>query len=206
MNQLYSSILLENAVNEFAKLPGIGRKTALRLVLHLLKQSEDEVELFGTTFIRLRKEIVYCKVCHNISDTEVCHICSNPSRDAQTICVVENIKDVMSVENTRQYKGLYHVLGGIISPMDGVGPNDLEIESLVKRVQEEGVKEVILALSTTMEGDTTNFYILRKLSPTGVKITTIARGIAIGDELEYADEVTLGRSIVNRVEFTNSFK
>ncbi|HRG03120.1 MAG: recombination mediator RecR [Paludibacteraceae bacterium] len=206
MNQLYSSILLENAVNEFAKLPGIGRKTALRLVLHLLKQSEDEVELFGTTFIRLRKEIVYCKVCHNISDTEVCHICSNPSRDAQTICVVENIKDVMSVENTRQYKGLYHVLGGIISPMDGVGPNDLEIESLVKRVQEEGVKEVILALSTTMEGDTTNFYIFRKLSPTGVKITTIARGIAIGDELEYADEVTLGRSIVNRVEFTNSFK
>ena len=206
MNQLYSSILLENAVNEFAKLPGIGRKTALRLVLHLLKQSEDEVELFGTTFIRLRKEIVYCKVCHNISDTEVCHICSNPSRDAQTICVVENIKDVMSVENTRQYKGLYHVLGGIISPMDGVGPNDLEIESLVKRVQEEGVKEVILALSTTMEGDTTNFYIFRKLSPTGVKITTIARGIAIGDELEYADEVTLGRSLVNRVEFTNSFK
>lgn len=206
MNQLYSSILLENAVNEFAKLPGIGRKTALRLVLHLLKQSEDEVELFGTTFIRLRKEIVYCKVCHNISDTEVCHICSNPSRDAQTICVVENIKDVMSVENTRQYKGLYHVLGGIISPMDGVGPNDLEIESLVKRVQDEGVKEVILALSTTMEGDTTNFYIFRKLSPTGVKITTIARGIAIGDELEYADEVTLGRSIVNRVEFTNSFK
>ena len=206
MNQLYSSILLENAVNEFAKLPGIGRKTALRLVLHLLKQSEDEVELFGTTFIRLRKEIVYCKVCHNISDTEVCHICSNPSRDAQTICVVENIKDVMSVENTRQYKGLYHVLGGIISPMNGVGPNDLEIESLVKRVQEEGVKEVILALSTTMEGDTTNFYIFRKLSPTGVKITTIARGIAIGDELEYADEVTLGRSIVNRVEFTNSFK
>lgn len=206
MNQLYSSILLENAVNEFAKLPGIGRKTALRLVLHLLKQSEDEVELFGTTFIRLRKEIVYCKVCHNISDTEVCHICSNPSRDAQTICVVENIKDVMSVENTRQYKGLYHVLGGIISPMDGVGPNDLEIESLVKRVQEEGVKEVILALSTTMEGDTTNFYIFRKLSPTGVKITTIARGIAIGDELEYADEVTLGRSIVNRVEFTNSLK
>ena len=206
MNQLYSSILLENAVNEFAKLPGIGRKTALRLVLHLLKQSEDEVELFGTTFIRLRKEIVYCKVCHNISDTEVCHICSNPSRDAQTICVVENIIDVMSVENTRQYKGLYHVLGGIISPMDGVGPNDLEIESLVKRVQEEGVKEVILALSTTMEGDTTNFYIFRKLSPTGVKITTIARGIAIGDELEYADEVTLGRSIVNRVEFTNSFK
>lgn len=206
MSQLYSSTLLENAVNEFAKLPGIGRKTALRLVLHLLKQSEEDVELFGNTFIRLRKEIIYCKVCHNISDTEVCHICANPGRDTQTVCVVENIKDVMAIENTQQYKGLYHVLGGIISPMDGVGPNDLEIESLVKRVQDEEIKEVILALSTTMEGDTTNFYIFRKLSPTGIKITTIARGIAIGDELEYADEVTLGRSIVNRVDFTNSFK
>ena len=206
MSQLFSSTLLENAVNEFAKLPGIGRKTALRLVLHLLKQSEGEVDLFGNTFIRLRKEIVYCKVCHNISDTEICHICANPGRDSKTVCVVENIKDVMSVENTQQYKGLYHVLGGIISPMDGVGPNDLEIESLVKRVQDEDIKEVILALSTTMEGDTTNFYIFRKLSPLGVKITTIARGIAIGDELEYADEVTLGRSILNRIEFTNSFK
>ena len=206
MSQLFSSTLLENAVNAFAKLPGIGRKTALRLVLHLLKQSEGEVDLFGNTFIRLRKEIVYCKLCHNISDTEICHICANPGRDSKTVCVVENIKDVMSVENTQQYKGLYHVLGGIISPMDGVGPNDLEIESLVKRVQDEDIKEVILALSTTMEGDTTNFYIFRKLSPLGVKITTIARGIAIGDELEYADEVTLGRSIVNRVEFTNSFK
>ena len=206
MNQLYSSTLLENAVNEFAKLPGIGRKTALRLVLHLLKQSEGEVELFGNTFIRLRNEIVYCKVCHNISDTEICHICANPSREAQTVCVVENIKDVMAVENTQQYKGLYHVLGGIISPMDGVGPNDIEIESLLERARQEEVTEVILALSPTMEGDTTNFYIFRKLSPSGVKITTIARGIAIGDELEYADEVTLGRSIVNRVEFTNSFK
>jgi len=206
LHQQFSSSLLENAVNEFAKLPGIGRKTALRLVLHLLKQTETEVETFGNTFIRLRKEIVYCKVCHNISDTEVCQICSTPSRDHQTVCVVENIKDVMSVENTQQYRGLYHVLGGIISPMDGVGPNDLEIESLVKRVQDEDIKEVILALSTTMEGDTTNFYIFRKLSPASVKISTIARGIAIGDELEYADEVTLGRSIVNRVEFTNSFK
>lgn len=206
MNQQYSSTLLENSVNEFAKLPGIGRKTALRLVLHLLKQPEAEVETFGSTFIRLRKEITYCKVCHNISDTEVCHICANPSRDKQTVCVVENIKDVMSIENTQQYKGLYHVLGGIISPMDGIGPNDLEIDSLVKRIQQEEVQEVILALSTTMEGDTTNFYIFRKLSPSGVKITTIARGIAIGDELEYADEVTLGRSILNRVEFTNSFK
>lgn len=206
MSQLFSSTLLENAVSEFAKLPGIGRKTALRLVLYLLKQSESDVELFGNTFIRLRKEIVYCKVCHNISDTETCHICANPSRDAQTICVVENIKDVMSIENTQQYKGLYHVLGGIISPMDGIGPNDLEIESLVQRVQEEEIKEVVLALSTTMEGDTTNFYIFRKLSPSRVKITTIARGVAIGDELEYADEVTLGRAIVNRVDFTNSFK
>ncbi len=206
MNQLYSSSLLENAVNEFAKLPGIGRKTALRLVLHLLKQTEAEVETFGNAFIALRREIVYCSVCHNISDTEVCQICSNPGRDHQTICVVENIKDVMTIENTRQFRGLYHVLGGIISPMDGVGPNDLEIESLMRRVQENEINEVILALSTTMEGDTTNFYIFRKLSPSNVKITTIARGIAIGDELEYADEVTLGRSIVNRVEFTNSFK
>jgi len=205
-NQQYSSSLLENAVNEFAKLPGIGRKTALRLVLHLLKQSEQEVEAFGNAFIQLRKEIIYCKVCHNISDTEVCRICGNPSRDHATVCVVENIKDVMSVENTQQFRGLYHVLGGIISPMDGIGPKDLEIESLIQRVTEEQVKEVILALSTTMEGDTTNFYIFRKLAPLNIKVTTIARGVAIGDELEYADEVTLGRSILNRVDFTNSFK
>lgn len=205
-HQQFSSSLLENAVNEFAKLPGIGRKTALRLVLHLLKQSESDVDAFGNAFIQLRKEIVYCKVCHNISDTEVCQICSNPSRDAATVCVVENIKDVISIENTQQYRGLYHVLGGIISPMDGIGPNDLEIDTLVKRVETGEVKEVVLALSTTMEGDTTNFYIFRKLSPFDVKITTIARGIAIGDELEYADEITLGRSILNRVEFTNSFK
>jgi recombination protein RecR len=204
--QQFSSSLLENAVNEFAKLPGIGRKTALRLVLHLLKQSEHEVEVFGNSFIHLRKEIVYCKVCHNISDTEVCHICNNPSRDHETVCVVENIKDVMSIENTQQFRGLYHVLGGIISPMDGIGPSDLEIESLIQRVKDENVKEVILALSTTMEGDTTNFYIFRKLAPLNIRTTTIARGIAIGDELEYADEVTLGRSILNRVEFTNSFK
>ena len=206
MNQQFSSLLLENAVNEFSRLPGIGRKTALRLVLHLLKQSETDVEGFGNAMINLRKEIVYCKVCHNISDTEVCQICSNHGRDHQTVCVVENIKDVMSIENTQQYRGLYHVLGGIISPMDAVGPNDLAIESLVSRVQTGEIKEVILALSTTMEGDTTNFYIFRKLSPSNVKITTIARGIAIGDELEYADEVTLGRSILNRIEFTNSFK
>ena len=204
--QQFSSSLLENAVNEFSKLPGIGRKTALRLVLHLLKQPEHDVEAFGNAFILLRKEIVYCKECHNISDTEVCRICSNPSRDHETLCVVENIKDVMSIENTQQFRGLYHVLGGIISPMDGIGPNDLEIESLIQRVSTENVKEVILALSTTMEGDTTNFFIFRKLAPLNIKTTTIARGIAIGDELEYADEVTLGRSILNRVEFTNSFK
>lgn len=202
----FSSSLLENAVNEFAKLPGIGRKTALRLVLHLLKKTEPEVDSFGNAIMQLRKEIRYCKSCHNISDTEICQLCANPSRDHNTLCVVENIKDVMSIENTQQYRGLYHVLGGIISPMDGIGPNDLEIESLVQRVPLEDIQEVILALSTTMEGDTTNFYIFRKLSPLGVKISTIARGVAIGDELEYADEVTLGRSILNRVEFTNSFK
>ena len=201
MSQQFSSLLLENAVNEFAKLPGIGRKTALRLVLHLLKQPEQNVELFGNTLIQLRNEILYCKVCHNISDTETCRICSNSARDREIICVVENIKDVMTIENTQQFRGLYHVLGGIISPMDGVGPKDLEIESLINRVGEENIKEVVLALSATMEGDTTNFYIFRKLAPFDVKITTIARGIAIGDELEYADEVTLGRSILNRVEF-----
>lgn len=206
MHQNFSSSLLENAVNEFSKLPGIGRKTALRLVLHLLKQSTFEVEKFGKSMIQLREEIQYCKVCHNISDTEVCQICSNPSRDNKMLCVVENIKDVMSVENTQQFKGLYHVLGGIISPMDGIGPHDLQIESLIERVKTDEVKEVILALSTTMEGDTTNFYIFRKLAPFNIKITTIARGIAVGDELEYADEVTLGRSILNRVDFTNSYK
>ena len=205
-NQQYSSSLLENAVNEFAKLPGIGRKTALRLVLHLLKQTEPEVEAFGNAFIQLRKEIIYCKVCHNISDTEVCRICSNPSRDHETVCVVENIKDVMSVENTQQFRGLYHVLGGIISPMDGIGPKDLEIESLIQRVSDEHVKEIILALSTTMEGDTTNFYIFRKLAPLNIKVTTIARGVAIGDELEYADEVTLGRSIINRTPYQANYQ
>ena len=205
-SQQFSSALLENAVQEFAKLPGIGKKTALRLVLHLLKQTEQSVEQFGNSFIQLRKEIQYCQCCHNISDSEICNLCSNPARDHQTVCVVENIKDVMSIENTQQFRGLYHVLGGIISPMDGIGPSDLEIESLVLRAATDNIKEVILALSTTMEGDTTNFYIFRKLAPLNLKITTIARGIAIGDELEYADEVTLGRSILNRVEFTNSFK
>ena len=202
----YPSLLLENAVNEFSKLPGIGRKTALRLVLHLLKKNESEVELFSESIVRLKKEIKYCRECHNISDTEVCEICSDTRRDRQTLCVVENIKDVMSIENTQQYKGLYHVLGGIISPMDGIGPADLEIESLVERVAKEQVKEVIFALGATMEGDTTNFYIFRKLAAFDIKITTIARGISVGDELEYADEITLGRSIANRVVFTDIYK
>lgn len=200
----FPSRLLENAVNEFAKLPGIGRKSALRLVLHLLKQDIQEVELFGNSLIQLRSEIKHCKVCHNISDNDICSICSNPLRNPSLICVVENIKDVMSVENTHQFNGLYHVLGGIISPMDGIGPSDLEIESLVKRAEQGNVEEVILALSTTMEGDTTNFFIYKKLKNTNIKISTLARGVSIGDELEYTDEVTLGRSIVNRMNFEDS--
>jgi len=200
----FPSRLLENAVNEFAKLPGIGRKSALRLVLHLLKQDIQEVEIFGNSLIQLRSEIKHCKICHNISDTDICNICSNPSRNPSLICVVENIKDVMSVENTHQFNGLYHVLGGIISPMDGIGPSDLEIESLVKKVSDGNVEEVILALSTTMEGDTTNFFIFKKLKNLNVKISTLARGVSIGDELEYTDEVTLGRSIVNRMNFEDS--
>lgn len=200
----FPSRLLENAVNEFAKLPGIGRKSALRLVLHLLKQEVQEVETFGNSLIQLRSEIKHCNICHNISDTDTCSICSNPSRNPSLICVVENIKDVMSIENTHQFNGLYHVLGGIISPMDGIGPSDLEIESLVRRVSEGSTDEVILALSTTMEGDTTNFFIFKKLKNTNVKISTLARGVSIGDELEYTDEVTLGRSIVNRLNFEDS--
>ena len=202
MNQRYPSVLLEKAVEEFAKLPGIGRKTAMRLVLYLLRQETTSVEAFGNAMITLKHEVKYCKVCHNISDTDVCRICSNPSRDAAIVCVVENIRDVMAVENTQQFNGLYHVLGGVISPMDGIGPSDLEIDSLVDRVKSGTVQEVILALSSTMEGDTTNFYISRKLADYNVKLTVIARGISIGDELEYTDEVTLGRSIVNRVAFT----
>lgn len=204
--QQFPSLLLEDAVNEFSRLPGIGRKTALRLVLHLLRQQEEEAERFGNTIIKLRKEICYCKVCHNISDTEVCRICSNPSRDGSVVCVVENIRDVMSIENTMQFRGLYHVLGGIISPMDGIGPSDLEIASLIERIEKEEIKEVILALSATMEGDTTNFYIFRKLAQFHIKITTIARGVAVGDALEYTDEITLGRSILNRVEFNDIMK
>ena len=202
MIEQYPSELLEKAVQEFSKLPGVGRKTALRLVLHLLRQETDEVLQFTETIARMRQEVKRCSVCHNISDSEVCPICSDPRRDESIICVVENIQDVMAVENTQQYQGVYHVLGGVISPMDGVGPADLEIDSLVERVKEGGVKEVILALSSTMEGDTTNFYIFRKLAPyTDVKLSIIARGISVGDELEYTDEVTLGRSILNRTPF-----
>ena len=201
MVQQYSSQLLEKAVAEFSKLPGIGRKTALRLVLHLLRREESDVESFTTAVSKLRREVRYCRVCHNISDTELCPLCSDPRRDTTTVCVVENVQDVMAIENTQQYHGLYHVLGGIISPMDGVGPGDVEIDSLVERVAEGGIKEVILALSSTMEGDTTNFYIFRKLADKDVRISVIARGISVGDEIEYTDEVTLGRSIVNRTEF-----
>ena len=202
MQSLYPSILLQHAIDEFAKLPGIGSKTALRLVLHLLKQDDESVEGFADAIRKLKKEVKYCKVCHNISDTETCRICANPRRDASTICVVENIRDVMAIEDTLQFNGLYHVLGGVISPMDGIGPSDLQIASLVERVKSGDVREVILALSTTMEGETTNFYIYRQLEKLNTKISTIAKGVAVGDELIYTDELTLGRSIVNRVTFT----
>jgi recombination protein RecR len=205
MEQQYPSQLLENAVEEFTKLPGIGRKTALRLVLHLLRQEPQTTQNFASALLTLSRDVKRCKVCHNISDTEVCPICVNPKRDASTVCVVENIQDVMAVENTQQFWGLYHVLGGVISPMEGIGPSDLEIESLVERVKAGGIKEVILALSSTMEGDTTNFYLYRKLSGLPVKVTIIARGISVGDELQYADEVTLGRSILNRTEFNGKY-
>ena len=201
MVQQYSSALLEKAVGEFAKLPGIGRKTALRLVLFMLRQGDNDVDQFVNAVSKMKREVKYCRVCHNISDTDVCPICSDHSRDAATICVVENVQDVLAVENTQQFHGLYHVLGGIISPMDGIGPADLEIDSLVSRVAAGGVKEVILALSSTMEGDTTNFYISRKLADYPVKLSVIARGISVGDELEYTDEGTLGRSILNRTPF-----
>jgi recombination protein RecR len=201
MIQQYPSQLLEKAVQEFSKLPGIGRKTALRLVLHLLRQPADEVSLFTQAIDTMIREVKYCRVCHNISDSELCPICGDPRRDASTICVVESVQDVMAVENTQQFNGLYHVLGGLISPMDGIGPGDLAIDSLVERVKSGGVKEVILALSSTMEGDTTNFYIFRKLADCDVRLSVIARGISVGDELEYTDEVTLGRSILNRTPF-----
>lgn len=200
----YSSKLLEKAVDEFAKLPGIGKKTALRLVLNLLNREVDDVTRFATAITSLRKEIRFCKKCHNISDIEICQLCSNPNRDNSTLCVVEDIRDVMAIENTQQYRGLYHVLGGVISPMDGIGPQHLNIESLIDKVNSGEVKEIIFALSTTMEGDTTNFYIFKKLKETSVKVSTIARGIAFGDELEYADEITLGRSIANRLPYESS--
>src|SRR6056297_817016 len=200
----YPSRLLENAVNEFSRLPGIGRKSALRLVLHLLRQEKEAVVAFGESLIQLRNEIKHCKVCHNISDSETCQICSNPARNRSVICVVENIRDVMLFENTHQYNGLYHVLGGIISPMDGIGPNQLEIGSLIERSQNEDIVEIILALPTTMEGDTTNFYIFRKLKDKPVKVTTLARGVVVGDDLEYTDEITLGRSLTNRVLYESS--
>ncbi len=201
MDNQCSSVLLDNAVKEFSKLPGIGKKTALRLVLYLLRQSREDVEQFGNSFITLRNDIKYCKVCHNISDTEICGICADERRDPSSVCVVENINDVISIENTQQFHGLYHVLGGVISPMDGVGPSDLAIDELLSRMDAGGIKEVILALSPTMEGDTTNFYLYKKLSKYDVEVTTLARGVSIGDELEYADEVTLGRSIVNRTPY-----
>lgn len=202
----FSSKLLENAVYEMSQLPGIGKRTALRLVLHLLKQPEERTELLAHALLKLKSEVNFCKNCHNISDTEVCEICANPKRDETIVCVVEDIRDVMAIENTSQYNGLYHVLGGKISPMEGVGPQDLTIGALVRKVKDGTIKELILALSSTMEGDTTNFYIYKQLDGLEVTTSTIARGISVGDELEYADEVTLGRSIINRVPFENSIK
>ena len=201
MTQPYPSLLLETAVGEVSKLPGIGRKTALRLVLHLLRQEDGVVDELTAALSKLKHEVCHCKICHNISDSDVCPICSDHRRDSTTICVVENIQDVMAIENTQQYHGLYHVLGGIISPIDGIGPSDIEVDSLVKRVAEGGVSEVIMALSSTMEGDTTAFYIFRKLAPYDVRQSVIARGISVGNELEYTDEITLGRSILNRVPY-----
>jgi recombination protein RecR len=205
-NNHYSSKLLENAVAEFAKLPGIGNKTALRLVLHLLKQDSETVTQFGNAIIELKNEIKHCRICHNLSDEDICSICSNPDRDHGLICVVENIRDVMSIENTLQYHGIYHVLGGIISPMDGIGPADLTITSLEEKISHGDVKEIILALSATLEGDTTNFYIFKKLKKYQVVITTLARGVSFGDELEHTDEITLGRSLINRTPFETTLR
>ncbi len=199
----FPSKLLEEAVNEFASLPGIGRKTAFRLVMNLLRRNGDEVKKFGEAIMKLHDEIHYCSNCHNISDSEICSICADKSRDASLICVVENIQDVMSIENTRQFRGYYHVLGGIISPVDGIGPSDLRIDTLESKVEKGGIREVIFALSTTMEGDTTNYYLYRKLNRYDVKLSILARGVAIGDELEYTDEITLGRSIINRTPFSS---
>jgi len=202
----FSSKLLENAINEVSQLPGIGKRTALRLVLHLLRQPKDQTTHLSTALMAVRQEIKFCKSCHNISDTDICEICANPHRNEEIICVVEDVRDVMAIESTSTFKGLYHVLGGKISPMDGVGPNELTIESLVSKVKEGRIKELIFALSSTMEGDTTNFYIYKQIQDHDVLTSTIARGIAVGDELEYADEITLGRSIVNRIPFEISIK
>lgn len=204
MLENFSSKLLQAAVEEFSKLPGIGKKTSLRLVLHLLQQQQEDVQSFAQAITELKSNVVYCKVCHNISDHEVCDICKSPRRDNQTICVVEDLRDIIAIENTGHYHGLYHVLGGVISPINGIGPDDLNLSSLIERAEKGDVKEIILALSTTMEGDTTNFYIYRKLQDKNIQLSAIARGIAIGDELEYADEVTLGRSIVNRTPYQTS--
>ena len=200
-----NSPLLENAIAELAKLPGIGHKTALRLALHILRQEKSMAHDLGNSIITMRDNIKYCTRCHNISDKDICPICGDHKRDSKTICVVENVKDVLTIESTHVHHGLYHVLGGLISPLDGISPSDLEIESLIERVEKEGIEEIILALSPTMEGDTTNFYIFRKLSHLPVKVTMLARGLSIGNELEYTDELTLGRSIQNRMPFTNSF-
>jgi recombination protein RecR len=205
MNLNYPSGLIEAAVNEFASLPGIGQKTALRMVLHLLKQEPVVLENFGQAIIKLGTDLRFCRICHNICDGELCGVCADKKRDQTTICVVESIKDVMIIENTQQYRGVYHILGGIISPMDGLGPSDLNISSLEERLKQGGVQEIILALSATMEGDTTNFYLYRRLSVYNPVFSTLARGVSIGDELEYTDEVTLGRSLVNRIPFSVSF-
>lgn len=206
MSRKYPSTLLENAVNELASLPGVGRKTALRLALYMLRRDVEYTENFASALLDLRRDVQYCKVCHNICDDETCAICADTNRDHFLVCIVENIKEVMAIENTGQFRGVYHVLGGIISPIDGIGPGDLEIDSLIRRVASGEVKEVILALSTTMEGDTTNFFIYRKLAAYDVKVSVIARGVSIGDEIEYADEITLGRSILNRTSFNDSIK
>ena len=205
MEQEFASILLETAVTELSRLPGVGRKTALRLALHILRQDESAGVALGEAIINMRRGVKYCTVCHNISESEICPICSSPSRDKSTVCVVESVKDVMIFENTRQYRGLYHVLGGVISPMDGIGPDQLQISSLIERVKSGEINEVILALSATMEGETTNFYIYRQLGTLPVKITQLARGVSVGNEIEYTDEITLGRSLLNRTLFADSF-
>jgi recombination protein RecR len=202
----FSSKLLEKAVSEMAQLPGIGKRTALRLVLHLLKQPKEQTQYLSEALVKMREQIIFCKSCHNISDVEICEICANPSRNHDLICVVEDVRDVMAIENTGQFRGVYHVLGGKISPIDGVGPSQLNVSTLVEKIKSGNVNEVIFALSSTMEGDTTNFYIYKQIKDTGVVTSSIARGISVGDELEYADEVTLGRSILNRIPFEKSLK